>query len=161
MLDVLEKRQFLPPYSPPYERSSSRSITIIDGGEKSFEKNHQVAMDTLRTPLYGYERSMPEGAINERGGDRSEGRSTSLTGSFTLMSISAPSPKRFYTVAQVCEYLAIGKTTFYKEVKEGHLQTVKVRGGTRVTSETLEAYYEAKIDESRSYRALHPGRWSK
>ena len=107
MLDVLEKRQFLPPYSPPYERSSSRSITIIDGGEKSFEKNHQVAMDTLRTPLYGYERSMPEGAINERGGDRSEGRSTSLTGSFTLMSTSAPSPKRFYTVAQVCDYLAI------------------------------------------------------
>ena len=161
MLDVLEKWQFLPPYSPPYERCSSRSITIIERGQKSFEKNHQVAMDTSRTPLYGYERSLPEGAINERSGDRSEGRSTSLTGSFTLMSISAPSPKRFYTVAQVCEYLAIGKTTFYKEVNSGRMQTVKVGGSTRIPTESYEQYYQARIDESRTYRAQHPGRWSK
>ena len=77
------------------------------------------------------------------------------------MPSSITSTNRFYTVSQVCEFLAIGKTTFYKEVSTGRIQTVKISGATRIPTESYEQYYQARVDESRTYRAQHPGRWSK
>ena len=161
MLDVLEKRQFLPPYSPPYERDSSRPIAGPGGGGSNFSKKVENRLDTNTCSLYCYERSSSE----EDWHGSSKGvwirRSTSHPERTTEMPSSITSTKRFYTVSQVCEFLAIGKTTFYKEVSSGRIQTVKISGATRIPTESYEQYYQARIDESRTYRAQHPGRWSK
>jgi excisionase family DNA binding protein len=161
MLDVLEKRHFLPPYSPPYERDSSRLIAGPGGGDSNFLKKVENRLDTNTCSLYSYERSWSEEAQSERIDDVWIRRSTSHPESNIEMAITNTSAKRFYTVSQVCEFLAIGKTTFYKEVSSGRIQTVKVGGSTRIPTESYEQYYQARIDESRRYRADHPGRWSK
>jgi len=161
MLDVLEKRWFLPPYSPPYERDLVRLIAGPGGGDSNLFKKVENTLDTNTCSLYSYERSWSEEAQSERIDDVWIRRSTSHPERTTEMPSSITTTKRFYTVSQVCEFLAIGKTTFYKEVSSGRIQTVKIGGSTRIPTESYEQYYQARIDESRTYRAQHPGRWSK
>jgi excisionase family DNA binding protein len=161
MLDVLEKRQFLPPYSPPYERDLARLIAGPGGGGSKFLKKVENTLDTNTCSLYSYERIWSEEAQNAVLTTNGLSRGELRTESFKYMHISKTPPRRFYTVAQVCEFLAIGKTTFYKEVSSGRIQTVKVGGSTRIPTESYEQYYQTRIDESRTYRAQHPGRWSK
>ncbi len=47
MLDVLEKRQFLPPYSPPYERDSYVLLLARGVGVAIFQKKWKT--DWIRT----------------------------------------------------------------------------------------------------------------
>ena len=69
-------------------------------------------------------------------------------------------PQPLYTVTQTCEILKIGRSTFYKEVNEGRIIPIKIGRSTRITSESLVRYTRSKIEEARSFRAQHPGRWS-
>ncbi len=161
MLDVLEKWQFQPPYSPPYERDLARLIAGPGGGGSKFLKKVENTLDTNTCSLYRYERIWSEEAQSEYRNGLWIRRGTSYSESNIEMSNTNTSAKQFYTVSQVCEFLAIGKTTFYKEVNSGRIQTVKVGGSTRIPTESYEQYYQARIDESRTYRAQHPGRWSK
>jgi excisionase family DNA binding protein len=160
MLDVLEKRQFLPPYSLPYERDPSRLIAGPGGGGSNLFKKVENTLDTNTCSLYRYERSWSEEAQSVAW-EVWIRRNSSHPESCIEMISSNTSTKRFYTVSQVCEFLAIGKTTFYKEVNSGRMQTVKIGGSTRIPTESYEQYYQARIDESRTYRAQNPGRWSK
>jgi len=45
-----------------------------------------------------------------------------------------------YTVSEVAEILKVSEKTVYKEVKEGNLKSVKVRGSIRVSNKFLEEY---------------------
>jgi len=161
MLDVFEKWHLLPPYSPPYERDLSRPIDGPGGGDGNFYKKVENRLDTNTCSLYSYERIWSEEAQNAVLTTNGLSRGELRTESYNYMRISKTPPRRFYTVTQVCEFLAIGKTTFYKEVSSGRIQTVKIGGATRIPTESYEQYYQARIDESRTYRAGHPGRWSK
>jgi len=161
MLDILEKRHFLPPYSPPYEHDLARPSDGPGGGGGNFLKKVENRLETNICSYYRYERSWSEEAQNEHSNGLWIRRGTSHPESNIEMAITNTSAKRFYTVSQVCEFLAIGKTTFYKEVSSGRIQTVKIGGATRIPTESYEQYYQARIDESRTYRAGHPGRWSK
>jgi excisionase family DNA binding protein len=48
--------------------------------------------------------------------------------------------KLLYTVEEVAEMLSVSRHTIYKLVKDGELESVKVRGARRVLAEALEAY---------------------
>jgi len=72
---------------------------------------------------------------------------------------SSGHPDALLTVEEVCDALRISKGTFYKELKSGHLLAIKIGGRRLIPTSSLARYVELKIDEARSYRAEHPGRY--
>ena len=59
---------------------------------------------------------------------------------------------RLLTVAQACEALAIGRTTFYALVGSGQLTAFKVRGGTRVSDREIDRFIREEEERWRSNR---------
>lgn len=53
--------------------------------------------------------------------------------------------KIVYTVEEIAEMLTMSKSTVYTMVREGELQGVKVRGGTRILKTSLEEYLQKNI----------------
>lgn len=49
------------------------------------------------------------------------------------------------TVAEACEWLSIGKTTFYSLLNEGHFDTFKVRKRRLVTVASLHRFVSDKV----------------
>jgi excisionase family DNA binding protein len=47
-----------------------------------------------------------------------------------------------YTIAQALRLLSIGRSTFYREVWEGRLRVIHVRGRTLVRAEELRRYLD-------------------
>jgi len=47
-----------------------------------------------------------------------------------------------YTVSEVAKILKVSEKTVYREVKEGNLKAVKVRGSIRVSESYLKDYME-------------------
>lgn len=59
---------------------------------------------------------------------------------------------RLLTVAQACEALAIGRTTFYALVGSGQLTAFKVRGGTRVSDREIDRFIREEEERWKNSR---------
>ena len=58
--------------------------------------------------------------------------------------------RKLYSRKEVCEHLNIGPTTFYKEIKAGRLQVIKIGKLTRVIHDDVAAYIAARLAESKA-----------
>ncbi len=58
------------------------------------------------------------------------------------------SEKLLVSVNEACEILSIGRSTFYKEVSQGKIATVKIGTATRVPTTSLAQYCDCKIVEA-------------
>lgn len=54
------------------------------------------------------------------------------------------SEKRYYTREEACQHLKIGTTTFYRLVKKGKLQLLKIAGKTLVDADDLDEAIETR-----------------
>ena len=52
--------------------------------------------------------------------------------------------KRYYTREEACQHLKIGCTTFYRLVKKGKIQLLKIEGKTRVDADELDEAIETR-----------------
>ena len=52
------------------------------------------------------------------------------------------SEKRYYTREEACKHLKIGTTTFYRLVKKGKIQLLKIEGKTLVDANELDEAIE-------------------
>ncbi len=52
--------------------------------------------------------------------------------------------RRFYTREEACKHLKIGTTTFYRLVKKGKIQLLKIEGKTLVDANELDDAIESR-----------------
>jgi len=52
--------------------------------------------------------------------------------------------KRYYTREEACQHLKIGCTTFYRLVKKGKIQLLKIEGKTLVDADELDEAIETR-----------------
>ena len=61
--------------------------------------------------------------------------------------------RNLYTVKQAAEFATVSASTIYRDIADGKLGTVKVRGCTRILGTALQIYLGLATSEGRNWDA--------
>ena len=54
-----------------------------------------------------------------------------------------------FNIKEICQASGVGRSTIYKEINEGHLEAMKIRGRTIITMDNARKWLEERASQSK------------